>query len=96
VLAGKAAAPSFTAGSAKTKADILKALADSYDYGTALLSEQTEATILEQVADSPSWLGPASRARIYWSLLAHTMDIYGQMAVYLRLNGIVPPASRGV
>jgi hypothetical protein len=24
------------------------------------------------------------------------MDIYGQMAVYLRLNGIVPPASRGV
>jgi uncharacterized damage-inducible protein DinB len=96
VLAGKAAAPSFTAGSAKTKADILKALADSYDYGTALLSEQTEATILEPVADSPSWLGPASRARIYWSLLAHTMDIYGQMAVYLRLNGIVPPASRGV
>jgi len=96
VLAGKAAAPSFSAGSAKTKADILKALADSYDYGTALLSEQTEATILEQVADSPSWLGPASRARIYWSLLAHTMDIYGQMAVYLRLNGIVPPASRGV
>lgn len=96
VLGGKAAAPSFAADSAKTKADILKALADSYDYGSALLSEQTEATILEQVADSPSWLGPASRARIYWSLLAHTMDIYGQMAVYLRLNGIVPPASRGV
>jgi len=24
------------------------------------------------------------------------MDIYGQTAVYLRLNGIVPPASRGV
>jgi hypothetical protein len=30
-----------------------------------------------------------------WTLLAHSMDIYGQMAVYLRLNGIVPPASRG-
>jgi len=52
--------------------------------------------VLEQVKDSPSFLGPSSRARILWTLLAHSMDIYGQMAVYLRLNGIVPPASRGV
>jgi uncharacterized damage-inducible protein DinB len=96
VLGGNAVAPNFTAESAKSKADVLKALADSYDYGTALLNEQSETTILEPAKDSPSWLGPASRARIYWTLLAHTMDIYGQMAVYLRLNGIVPPASRGV
>jgi hypothetical protein len=26
--------------------------------------------------------------------MQHAQDIYGQMAVYLRLNGIVPPASR--
>jgi hypothetical protein len=26
--------------------------------------------------------------------MGHTQDIYGQMAVYLRLNGLVPPASR--
>jgi hypothetical protein len=41
-------------------------------------------------------MGPsASRLRlIYWSM-QHNMDIYGQMVVYLRLNGIVPPASRG-
>ena len=96
VLAGKAAAPAFTAESAKTKADILKALGDSYDYGTALMNELSETTVLEQVKDSPSFLGPSSRARILWTLLAHSMDIYGQMAVYLRLNGIVPPASRGV
>ena len=96
VLRGSAAAPGFTAESAKTKADILKALGDSYDYGTALLNELSETTVLEPVKDSPPWLGPASHARIIWTLLAHTMDIYGQMAVYLRLNGIVPPASRGV
>lgn len=96
VLGGKAAAPSFTAESAKTKADILKALAESYDYGTALLKEETEATIGQAAQNSPSWLGPSTRARIVWTLLAHSMDIYGQMAVYLRLNGIVPPASRGV
>ena len=96
VLGGNAAAPAFTAESAKTKADILKALGDSYDYGTALMNELSETTVLEQVKDSPSFLGPSSRARILWTLLAHSMDIYGQMAVYLRLNGIVPPASRGV
>jgi hypothetical protein len=96
ILAGSAPAPAFTAESAKTKADILKALGDSYDYGTALMNELSETTILEPVKDSPPWLGPASHARIIWTLLAHSMDIYGQMAVYLRLNGIVPPASRGV
>ena len=96
ILGGNAATPGFTVESAKTKADILKALGDSYDYGTALLNELSETTILEPVKDSPPWLGPASRARIIWTLLAHSMDIYGQMAVYLRLNSIVPPASRGV
>jgi len=96
ILGGNAPAPGFTAESAKTKADILKALGDSYDYGTALLNELTETAILEPVKDPPSFLGPSSRARIVWTLLAHSMDIYGQMAVYLRLNGVVPPASRGV
>ena len=96
ILGGNATAPGFTAEGAKTKADILKALGDSYDYGTALMNELSETKVLEPVKDSPPWLGPASRARIVWTLLAHSMDIYGQMAVYLRLNGIVPPASRGV
>ena len=94
VIKGAATTPSFTAESAKTKADILKALAESYDYGAALLKEQTDATITGTV--DASFLGPSTRARVFWTLLAHSMDIYGQMAVYLRLNGIVPPASRGV
>jgi uncharacterized damage-inducible protein DinB len=96
LLSGKAVAPSFTAETAKTKAEILNALAESYDYGTALLKQETQATIGQAIQDSPSWLGPSTRARIVWTLLVHSMDIYGQMAVYLRLNGIIPPASRGV
>jgi uncharacterized damage-inducible protein DinB len=92
-IGGKAAAPTFTAESAKTKADILTALAASYDYGTALLQEQTEATIAQ--GQEASWLGTSTRARMFWTLLSHSMDVYGQMVVYLRLNGIVPPASRG-
>ncbi len=27
--------------------------------------------------------------------IAHFMDHYGQLVEYLRMNGIVPPASRG-
>jgi uncharacterized damage-inducible protein DinB len=93
-IGGQTPAPSFTAESAKTKADTLKAMADSYDYGTALLKEQTDTTITQTI--DGRFLGPSTRARMFWFLLGHSMDIYGQMAVYLRLNGIVPPASRGV
>jgi uncharacterized damage-inducible protein DinB len=93
-LGGKAVAPSFTTESATTKTQILKALSDSYDYGTAVLGEQTAVSI-NDVRDM-QYFGPSTRGRIVWSLLSHAMDIYGQMAVYLRLNGIVPPASRGI
>jgi len=81
--------------SATSKADILKALSDSFDWGTATLREQTDETMLrvEQVPDALKFLGPSSRTRIISFLLGHTWDVYGQMAVYLRLNGIVPPAS---
>jgi uncharacterized damage-inducible protein DinB len=102
-IGGKAAAPSFTEDRAKNKADMLKALSDSYDYGTALLKEQTEASIAEKVrapafvgtGAGATFLGPSSRVRVFWFLLGHSMDIYGQMVVYGRLNGIVPPASGG-
>ncbi len=73
---------------------MLQALADSYDHGIALLNAQTDASIDETI--EAAFLGPSTRARLFWFLLGHSMDIYGQMAVYLRLNDIVPPASRGV
>ena len=91
-LGAKAEAPTINM-KATSKADILKALADSYDYGLAALKEQTDQTMLETV-NGPRFLGPSSRARIAAFAMSHAMDIYGQMAVYLRLNGIVPPASR--
>jgi uncharacterized damage-inducible protein DinB len=94
VVGGKVTPPAFTAVSAKTKAEILEALGQSYDYAIALLNEQTDASILETV--DADFLGQSTRARVFWFLLGHSMDVYGQMAVYLRLNGIVPPASRGV
>jgi len=91
-LGSKAAAPTMNP-KATAKAEILKALADSYDYGMAAVTEQTDATMLQSV-QGPAFLGASTRARIVYFVQNHAMDIYGQMAVYLRLNGIVPPASR--
>jgi hypothetical protein len=47
-----------------------------------------------QAVMGPPFIGQATRTRIANFAMTHTMDIYGQMVVYLRLNGIVPPASR--
>jgi uncharacterized damage-inducible protein DinB len=92
-LGGKATKPTIDA-KATTKSAALKAMNDSFDYGTALLNEQTDQSMLAAVAMPPRFLGPSSRARIYTFLIGHTWDIYGQLVVYLRLNGHVPPASQ--
>jgi uncharacterized damage-inducible protein DinB len=94
MLGGKAAAPTVNA-KATSKAEILKALADSYDYGIAVIKEQTDQAMLEAVK-GPSFIGTATRARLVWATIGHAWDEYGAMTVYLRLNGIVPPASRGM
>jgi hypothetical protein len=49
--------------------------------------------MLEEV-QGPPWVGKVTRAGMVNFILGHTMDIYGQMVVYLRLQGVVPPLSR--
>jgi uncharacterized damage-inducible protein DinB len=81
---------------ATTKGDIVAALRQSFDWGRAVIKEFNDAQLVERVK-SPPFLGPtSSRAKIFYYSLQHTQDTYGQMVVYLRLNGIVPPASAGV
>ena len=57
------------------------------------LAEQTGQSMMQTIQTN-QYLGPSSKARVIYFLLGHTWDIYDQMAVYLRLNGIVPPASQ--
>jgi uncharacterized damage-inducible protein DinB len=92
-LGGKAAKPTIDP-KVTTKAAAIKAMDDSFDYGTAVLNEHTEQQMLTAVPMPPRFLGPSSHARIYTFLIGHTWDIYGQLVVYLRLNGHVPPASQ--
>ena len=99
-LGGAAAAPDvdttdFTVFglSATSKAAVLEALGAGYDYGIAVLQEFSDEQLLETVA-GPRYLGNVTRVKMAYFTLSHAMDIYGQMAVYLRLNGVIPPASR--
>jgi len=94
-LGARAQAPAINM-KATTKPEILTALRQSFDYGAALLREFDDAQLTARVMPPP-FMGPsASRVRIIYFIMQHTQDTYGQMVVYLRLNGIVPPASRGM
>ena len=75
---------------ATTKADILKALGDSFDFGTAALNEQTDQTMVSAATSTSfdRFMGPSTKVRVAYYVMGHTWDIYGQMVVYVRLNGI--------
>jgi hypothetical protein len=73
----------------KTKADILKFLQDSFALGHKAASTLTPENILQAPEHSKS-----SRLHLAEFGVAHAYDHYGQMVEYLRMNGIVPPASR--
>ncbi|MGD0729676.1 MAG: DinB family protein [Terracidiphilus sp.] len=70
-----------------SKADIVKALKDSFADAHAFVDGITTENAFVQTAHG-------TRAGMATFGLAHFMDHYGQMVVYLRMNGIVPPASR--
>jgi hypothetical protein len=74
----------------KTKADIIKFLKDSFALGHKAAATLTTENMLQTGTNSKS-----PRLRLATFGVAHAFDHYGQMVEYLRMNGIVPPASRG-
>jgi hypothetical protein len=74
----------------KSKADILNFLKGSFALGHKAAATLTTENMLQTPEDSKS-------PRLYLATfaVAHAYDHYGQMVEYLRMNGIVPPASRG-
>ncbi len=74
----------------KTKADIIKFLKDSFALGHRAAATLTNENMLQSPAHSKS-----SRLHLATFGVAHAYDHYGQMVEYLRMNGVVPPASRG-
>jgi hypothetical protein len=76
-----------------TKADVLKYLKESFEYVHKAIATINE-TNLTATVKSPFGEGAVSRLGLAMSVPSHGFDHYGQMVVYLRMNGIVPPASK--
>ena len=92
-LGGKTPAPALDP-KATSKTAAMAALQKAGEYGIAVIKEFSDQQLTERVA-SPWFMGPMStRQRILYFLMMHSQDTYGQLVVYLRLNGITPPASR--
>ena len=71
----------------KTKAEIVQALKDSFVQAHAYVDSITAENAFVMTEHG-------TRAGMAAFGVAHLMDHYGQLVVYLRMNGIVPPASR--
>ena len=76
-----------------SRADVLKYLKDSFAYAHKALATINESNVLTPTK-GPFGDRPTTRLAMATSVISHPFDHYGQMVVYLRMNGIIPPASR--
>ena len=77
----------------KTKDQIVKYVKDSFALAHRAAQTLTAQNATEMVA-SPFGDGKMSKLGAVNIAVWHPFDHYGQMVVYARMNGIVPPASR--
>lgn len=73
----------------KTKAEIIAFLKDSFAQGHKAAATLTVENMLQIPEHRTS-----SRLHLATFAVSHAFDHYGQMVEYLRMNGIVPPASQ--
>jgi hypothetical protein len=75
--------------SVKTKAEIMAYLRGSFaalHKAVASMDDVTAGTVVKSDRHNPIWFAVDA--------VAHSFNHYGQLVEYLRMNGIVPPASR--
>jgi uncharacterized damage-inducible protein DinB len=79
----------------KSKAEIVKFLKDSFAYVQKAVASVNDGNLVAPIANPfGESEGKVTRLGMSTLIVAHCFDHYGQMALYLRMNGIVPPASR--
>jgi len=81
------------AGIAKltSKQDLVKALKESLASAHSAIATITPENAWEHGGRGPN----DTRAEMAMYTVAHSRDHYGQLVEYLRMNGIIPPASEG-
>ena len=77
----------------KSKDDYLSYLNGAFAYTHKAIQKVTEANMSEMVKP-PFGSGLVPRLSLAMVPVWHSFDHYGQMAVYARMNGVIPPASR--
>jgi uncharacterized damage-inducible protein DinB len=76
---------------AKTKADIVAALKAAFAYCDAIYAGMTDAKAAEMI---PAFGGTKiTRLSMLDFNVSHTMEHYGNLVTYLRIQGVVPPSS---
>jgi len=76
---------------AKTKSEILAYLHETF---VMMDGEITKTRLDNLMAPVQGFYAGDNRVEVLNSVLWHISDHYGQLVEYLRMNGIVPPASR--
>lgn len=76
---------------AQSKAELMRYLRDSFAYAGEVMRRLTPANAMDPV-EGP-YGGKTTRLGVSTLAIWHATDHYGQLVVYLRMNGIVPPAS---
>jgi uncharacterized damage-inducible protein DinB len=74
------------------KADVLKFLKDSFAFGHKAVATLNPSNLVEPITSSSG--KTTTRLFLATFAAAHAFDHYGQVVEYLRMNGILPPASR--
>lgn len=77
---------------AKTKAELIKYLKDSFDYSNRVIATLTPENALDRVEGR--YAGPNTKLGISVASVWHMSDHYGQLVEYLRMNSIVPPMTQ--
>jgi len=83
---------SVGAASKTTKADLVAALKESFAYCDGVYDSLTDAEATKMINTGR---GQRSKLAALWGIVAHDNEVYGAMAVYMRLKGVVPPSSEG-
>lgn len=83
---------------AKTsKTELVAALKESFAYCDTVFDALTDKTALDMVSSRLGGPFPPdptrSKLATLYNLIRHSNEMYGYMAVYLRLNGVTPPTS---
>ena len=74
-----------------TKAEIVKAVADSFAFCDDAFSSLTDASASEMISNGRG--GQQSRAVALLGVFGHGSEMYGIGTVYLRLKGQIPPST---